>query len=142
MPTLALSRLPTPVASLNPLQSRELRLPYLLQEGQSRLFHRLSSGLSMEAIVQKGGDSVGGVSPHSPIVFVHGSFHAAWCWAENWLPYFSRAGYDCYAVSLLGQVSIRPSFSASGFVEFVECRSFFSWVLVLYTVLCGSAKNK
>lgn len=38
-----------------------------------------------------------------PLVFVHGSFHAAWCWAEHWLPFFSRAGHDCYAVSLLGQ---------------------------------------
>lgn len=39
-----------------------------------------------------------------PLVFVHGSFHAAWCWAEHWLPFFSLAGFDCYALSLLGQV--------------------------------------
>ncbi|GLJ09046.1 hypothetical protein SUGI_0100730 [Cryptomeria japonica] len=39
----------------------------------------------------------------SPIVFVHGSFHAAWCWAVHWLPFFSEAGHDCHAISLLGQ---------------------------------------
>lgn len=36
-------------------------------------------------------------------MFVHGSYHAAWCWAVHWLPYFSSLGHDCYAVSLLGQ---------------------------------------
>ncbi|KMZ56148.1 hypothetical protein ZOSMA_99G00790 [Zostera marina] len=124
MAILALSHLPTPfvVASHNGLQSRELRLPYRLQEGQSRIFHRLSSGLSMEAIVQKGDDSVGGASHHSPIVFVHGSFHAAWCWAEHWLPYFSHAGYDCYAVSLLGQgESDLPNGKFAGTLETHTC---------------------
>ncbi|EFH45044.1 hypothetical protein ARALYDRAFT_356160 [Arabidopsis lyrata subsp. lyrata] len=38
-----------------------------------------------------------------PLVFVHGSYHAAWCWAEHWLPFFSSSGFDSYAVSLLGQ---------------------------------------
>ena len=31
------------------------------------------------------------------------SYHGAWCWRENFMPYFSAAGYDCYAVSLRGQ---------------------------------------
>lgn len=39
-----------------------------------------------------------------PLVFVHGSYHGAWCWRENFMPYFSAAGYDCYAISLRGQV--------------------------------------
>ena len=37
-----------------------------------------------------------------PLLFVHGSYHAAWCWAECWMPYFSEQGYDSYAVSLRG----------------------------------------
>ena len=41
---------------------------------------------------------------YPPMVFVHGSYYAAWCWAEHWLPFFSSSGHDCYAISLLGQV--------------------------------------
>jgi pimeloyl-ACP methyl ester carboxylesterase len=37
----------------------------------------------------------------SPILFVHGAWHAAWCW-ENFLPYFVDRGYAAYAVSLRG----------------------------------------
>lgn len=38
----------------------------------------------------------------APLLFVHGAFSAAWCWAEHFLPYFADRGYDCYAVSLRG----------------------------------------
>jgi pimeloyl-ACP methyl ester carboxylesterase len=37
----------------------------------------------------------------APILFVHGAWHAAWCW-ENFLPYFSQHGYAAHAVSLRG----------------------------------------
>lgn len=37
-----------------------------------------------------------------PILFVHGMWHAAWCWAEYFLPYFSQHGYAVYALSLRG----------------------------------------
>jgi pimeloyl-ACP methyl ester carboxylesterase len=45
----------------------------------------------------------------TPILFVHGAWHAAWCW-ENFLPYFAddlrsvvdHRGYAAYAVSLRG----------------------------------------
>lgn len=87
---------------------------YPLKQGQSRLFHRLPSGLQMEVISQKPlkqPDSAPNPNPNPnpPLVFVHGSFHAAWCWAEHWMPFFSGYGYDCYAVSLLGQVFLRFS---------------------------------
>jgi pimeloyl-ACP methyl ester carboxylesterase len=36
-----------------------------------------------------------------PILFVHGAWHAAWCW-ENFLPYFAQHGYAAHAVSLRG----------------------------------------
>jgi len=38
----------------------------------------------------------------APILFVHGSFHAAWCYAENYLDFFSSLGHQCFAVSLRG----------------------------------------
>jgi pimeloyl-ACP methyl ester carboxylesterase len=37
----------------------------------------------------------------TPLLFVHGAWHAAWCW-ELFLPYFAGLGYACYAVSLRG----------------------------------------
>jgi pimeloyl-ACP methyl ester carboxylesterase len=36
------------------------------------------------------------------IVFIHGAWHGAWCWQDNFLPYFAAQGYDCYAPSLRG----------------------------------------
>ncbi|MFN8371897.1 MAG: alpha/beta fold hydrolase [Anaerolineae bacterium] len=38
----------------------------------------------------------------TPLLFVHGAWHGAWCWDEYWLPYFARRGYPCYALSLRG----------------------------------------
>lgn len=37
-----------------------------------------------------------------PLVFVHGAWHAAWCWDEHFLDYFAERGYACYAPSLRG----------------------------------------
>lgn len=34
-----------------------------------------------------------------PLLFVHGGFHGAWCWADHFMPWFSARGYDCHAVS-------------------------------------------
>lgn len=80
--------------------NHKTRVPYELKQGQSRHFHKLPSGLNMEFIFQQGCDR-NQRSP--PLLFIHGSFHAAWCWAEHWLPHFSGHGFDCYALSLLGQ---------------------------------------
>ena len=38
----------------------------------------------------------------TPILFVHGMWHAAWCWSEHFLPYFAQHGYKSYALSLRG----------------------------------------
>jgi len=37
-----------------------------------------------------------------PLLFVHGAWHGAWCWKENFLPYFCDKGFPCYALSLRG----------------------------------------
>ncbi|GAB5372366.1 hypothetical protein AAMO2058_001658900 [Amorphochlora amoebiformis] len=37
-----------------------------------------------------------------PLVFIHGSFHSAWCWAEKWMGYLAEKGYPSYAISLRG----------------------------------------
>jgi pimeloyl-ACP methyl ester carboxylesterase len=38
----------------------------------------------------------------TPLLFVHGMFHGAWCWDVHFLEYFSRHGYDAFAVNLRG----------------------------------------
>ena len=37
----------------------------------------------------------------TPLLFVHGACHAAWCW-ENFLPFFAERGYEARALSLRG----------------------------------------
>ena len=42
-----------------------------------------------------------GVSTGKTLLFIHGVGHGAWCW-EKYMDFFSKAGYDCYALSLRG----------------------------------------
>jgi non-heme chloroperoxidase len=37
-----------------------------------------------------------------PVLFVHGAFAGAWCWADNFLPYFAKRGLRACALSLSG----------------------------------------
>lgn len=43
-----------------------------------------------------------GVSHPAPLLFVHGAWHAAWCWEENFLGFFADRGYRATALSLSG----------------------------------------
>lgn len=43
-----------------------------------------------------------GGSEYPPLLFVHGSCHAAWCWDEHFLPFFAEHGFDAHALSLRG----------------------------------------
>jgi pimeloyl-ACP methyl ester carboxylesterase len=38
----------------------------------------------------------------TPVLFVHGLFHGAWCWEEHFLPYFAQHHYVTHALSLRG----------------------------------------
>lgn len=38
----------------------------------------------------------------TPIVFVHGAWHGAWCWEANFIPFFTQAGFAVRALSLRG----------------------------------------
>ncbi|MGB0973151.1 MAG: alpha/beta hydrolase [Mycobacterium sp.] len=38
----------------------------------------------------------------APLLFVHGAWHAAWCWDEHFLDFFAGRGYRALAVSLRG----------------------------------------
>ena len=50
-------------------------------------------------IIEVGPTKRGGARP---LLFVHGAFTAAWCWAEHFLPYFAKQGFRACAVSLSG----------------------------------------
>lgn len=39
---------------------------------------------------------------HVPLLFVHGAWHAAWCWDEHFLNFFADRGYRAVALSLRG----------------------------------------
>jgi len=54
--------------------------------------------MNLEIIKEK---AVSNVHP-TPILFVHGMWHAAWCWAEHFLPYFAQHGYVSHALNLRG----------------------------------------
>jgi pimeloyl-ACP methyl ester carboxylesterase len=53
----------------------------------------------MLEVIDKGG--VTGSHP-APLLFVHGAWHAAWCWNEHFLDFFADKGFRAVAVSLRG----------------------------------------
>ena len=65
---------------------------------------KASDGVSLEVRTRSatGGDaSSSGDSRKKPtIVFVHGSYHAAWCYEEYFAPWFAQRGYATASVSL------------------------------------------
>lgn len=38
----------------------------------------------------------------TPLLFVHGAWHGAWCWDEHFLGYFADLGYEAHALDLRG----------------------------------------
>ena len=53
----------------------------------------------MLEVIEKG--SVSEAHP-VPLLFVHGAWHAAWCWDENFLSFFADKGYRAAALSFRG----------------------------------------
>ena len=53
----------------------------------------------MLEVIEKGSCSA---SHPVPLLFVHGAWHAAWCWDEHFLGFFADKGYRALAVSLRG----------------------------------------
>jgi len=59
--------------------------------------------------------SPAGAARSTPLLFVHGAYTAAWCWEEHFLPWFAKAGYDAYAVSLSGHGKSRDRRMLDGY---------------------------
>jgi len=36
----------------------------------------------------------------TPLLFIHGAWHGAWCWDRGWLDFFANRGWHAYAMSL------------------------------------------
>jgi pimeloyl-ACP methyl ester carboxylesterase len=53
--------------------------------------------MNLEIITQRPGQ----ISHSTPLLFIHGAWHGAWCW-ENFLPYFAKHGYEVHTLSLRG----------------------------------------
>jgi len=55
------------------------------------------------------------------IVFVHGMCHGAWCWEEQFIPYFNKLGYNCISFNLPGHETQgsthRIAYSLSDYVQ-------------------------
>jgi pimeloyl-ACP methyl ester carboxylesterase len=61
-----------------------------------------------------------------PLLFVHGAWHAAWCWDEHFLGFFADKGYRALAVSLRGHGSstTRKPLRTCSMADYVEDVSF------------------
>lgn len=63
---------------------------------------KLSDGVGLELISCQAQDQ-GLAAARPELLFVHGSYHSAWCWKEHFLPFFSADGWNSSAVSLRAQ---------------------------------------
>ncbi|KAL0052087.1 hypothetical protein WJX82_007721 [Trebouxia sp. C0006] len=64
--------------------------------------HVLPDGAELE-LVEMGVRRAAQSKPARPLLlFIHGASHGAWCFAENFLPWFASHGHHCFAVSFRG----------------------------------------
>lgn len=56
----------------------------------------------------------------TPILFVHGKWHGAWCWDEFFLPYFAENGYETHAISLRGHGTSEGKIRGASLKDYVD----------------------
>lgn len=58
----------------------------------------------------------------TPILFVHGAWHGAWCWEERFMPYFAEQGFTVHALSFRnhGKSESKGSLRWRSGAEYVE----------------------
>ncbi|TQC46236.1 alpha/beta fold hydrolase [Rhodococcus sp. WS4] len=59
-----------------------------------------------------------GVADRSPLLFVHGLGHGAWCW-HNWLEAAAAAGHQAYALSFRGHGGSEGSVAGARLRDYV-----------------------
>ena len=55
----------------------------------------------------------------TPVLFVHGAWHGAWCWDEHFLPYFAEQGYLSVALSLRGHAGSEGNWRWASWANYV-----------------------
>ena len=55
----------------------------------------------------------------TPLLFIHGMWHGAWCWDEFFLPFFAEAGYHVTALSLRGHAGSKGQIRGSTIADYV-----------------------
>jgi pimeloyl-ACP methyl ester carboxylesterase len=56
----------------------------------------------------------------TPLLFVHGMWHGAWCWDENFLPFFAENGYHVTALSLRGHAGSEGKIRGNTIANYVS----------------------
>jgi pimeloyl-ACP methyl ester carboxylesterase len=56
----------------------------------------------------------------TPLLFVHGMWHGAWCWDETFLPFFAEHGYQSTALSLRGHAGSEGKIPGSTIANYVS----------------------
>eukprot|EP00536_Pseudo-nitzschia_multiseries_P010435 jgi/Psemu1/25962/gm1.25962_g len=62
----------------------------------------LPNGVRAQVLFSLPPDGATTTTTKPPILFLHGSFHGAWCWQERYMPYFAERGHPCVAFSWRG----------------------------------------
>jgi pimeloyl-ACP methyl ester carboxylesterase len=55
----------------------------------------------------------------TPLLFIHGMWHGAWCWDETFLPFFADNGYRVTALSLRGHAGSDGKIRGSTIADYV-----------------------
>lgn len=56
----------------------------------------------------------------TPLLFVHGMWHGAWCWDEFFLPFFAENSYHVTALSLRGHAGSEGKIAGSTIADYVS----------------------
>ena len=83
----------TRIQTTAPRESRRARR-------RARAAFTTSDGVELE--VARASPTTTAPTPSAPLVFVHGSYHAAWCYEEHFAGYFNARGRETTSVSLRG----------------------------------------
>jgi pimeloyl-ACP methyl ester carboxylesterase len=56
----------------------------------------------------------------TPLLFIHGMWHGAWCWDETFLPFFAKHGYRAVALSLRGHAGSEGKIRGSSIADYIS----------------------
>jgi len=56
----------------------------------------------------------------TPLLFVHGMWHGAWCWDVTFLPYFAEQGFQATALSLRGHAGSEGKIRGNKIADYVN----------------------